>query len=297
MESNNIKSHLVPMQYEAVSWQQASDWSLVLTARNIPTWLVRADSGYLIMVPALLKEQALQEVNLYVQENEADALKRSKSSKPQYIKESLWTILTLSALMAILFLPEIRYKALAAGAADAGKIVSGEWWRCLTALMLHADPAHFLSNVVLGGFIVILLIEETGPGPAWFLTIMSGFIGNCLNAHLYGQGHVSIGASTAVFGALGSLIAVRVFKMKRRGFKAIVRPLGAGVALLAMLGTGKGNIDIMAHFFGFLSGLVLGSILYKFLISHIANHKGLGYLFGLTAPLLMVLAWGLALVP
>ncbi len=297
MDPNNTKSHLVPVQHEAVPWPQASDWSLVLTARNIPNWLVRADSGYMVMVPSILEKEAKREVRLYIQENHADSPDLSAPFKPRYIKQSLWTISMASASMAIFFRPEIRQKALDAGAADAGKIVSGEWWRCFTALMLHADPAHFLGNVMIGGLIVAWLIEESSPSTAWFLTIMAGFMGNLLNAVLHDQNHISIGASTAVFGALGSLIAIRAIRMRKEGLSAIGRPLGAGAALLAMLGTGGGNTDLTAHLFGFTSGLFLGLTLYRFLVSHIAKYRGLEYLFGLTTPLMMLLSWGLALVP
>ncbi len=63
---------------------------------------------------------------------------------------------------------------------------------------------------------------------------------------------VSIGASTAVFGALGALAAMP--QLRRRAWM----PLGAGLALLAFLGTSK-RADLAGHLCGFAAGVVLGA--------------------------------------
>ena len=39
----------------------------------------------------------------------------------------------------------------AAGASDAARVVHGEWWRTITALTLHVDSNHVLSNIAIGG--------------------------------------------------------------------------------------------------------------------------------------------------
>jgi len=61
-----------------------------------------------------------------------------------------------------------------------------------------------------------------------------------------------VGASTAVFGALGSLAALP--RHRRRPWI----PLGAGLALLAFLGTSK-RADFAGHLFGFVAGVLLGA--------------------------------------
>jgi len=84
-------------------------------------------------------------------------------------------------------------------------------------------------------------------------------LGNFANALFYETRHVSIGASTAVFGALGILAGYQFLtkiKHPRQRIKAWL-PLAGGLALLAILGSGAES-DIMAHLFGFLSGILLG---------------------------------------
>jgi membrane associated rhomboid family serine protease len=68
-----------------------------------------------------------------------------------------------------------------------------------------------------------------------------------------------VGASTAVFGAVGLLCGRAAAARLRRakgGLRAWV-PLGAGVALIAMLGTGQRS-DVWAHLLGFAAGGFLG---------------------------------------
>ena len=70
---------------------------------------------------------------------------------------------------------------------------------------------------------------------------------------------MAVGASTAVFGAVGLLAGRGVAQRLRRGELGlrIWVPLAAGLALIAMLGTGERS-DIWAHGFGFLAGSFLG---------------------------------------
>src|SRR5438093_513434 len=71
--------------------------------------------------------------------------------------------------------------------------------------------------------------------------------------------HASVGASTAIFGAIGILATTRVVA-RGRGGRAARKPwvvLAACLALLALLGTSP-DADILAHLFGLLVGGVLG---------------------------------------
>ena len=100
----------------------------------------------------------------------------------------------------------------------------------------------------------------------WLLILASGISGNLINAYVYGYGHNSIGASTAVFGALGLLSSYQFLKKTQTPstrFQALL-PLGAGLALLAFLGSSS-HTDIMAHLFGFLSGVLIGFVYYWFI--------------------------------
>ena len=103
----------------------------------------------------------------------------------------------------------------ARGSANAAAILRGEWWRAVTALTLHGDAGHVAGNAVLGGFLLALLARSIGPGMASALMLLSGVAGTLAAAALVRQNFVSIGASTAVFGAVCSLAA-----LARHGLRA-----------------------------------------------------------------------------
>ena len=140
-------------------------------------------------------------------------------------------------------------------AASASRILSGEWYRCTTSLFLHANIGHLTSNLASMALFSTAVCSVSGWGMGWLLILSSGIFGNLLNAYFYTHGHRSIGASTAVFGALGLLCAYQMvanLQIRRRFPKWL--PFGAGLALLAFLGASP-HTDIMAHLFGFLAGL------------------------------------------
>ncbi|MFT7301957.1 MAG: rhomboid protease GluP, partial [Akkermansiaceae bacterium] len=97
----------------------------------------------------------------------------------------------------------------------------------------------------------------------WGLILLSGFLGNLINAWLhFPDPFRSLGASTAVFGALGLLVgsgleaAWRV-RSYRRGLRAFA-PLLAGLMIFTMNGIGQPGTDTLAHMTGMLCGILLG---------------------------------------
>jgi len=137
------------------------------------------------------------------------------------------------------------------GSAEAVRMLNGEWWRAVTALTLHADVAHAGANAAALALFVGAVTRRLGPALATWLTLAGGVAGNVVTALVAPGGHASIGASTAVFAALGTLSALQV--PRRRAWLT----LGAGVALLGFLGTGA-RADLLAHLVGFVAGLTEG---------------------------------------
>jgi membrane associated rhomboid family serine protease len=139
--------------------------------------------------------------------------------------------------------------------------VEGEWWRAVTALTLHADAGHVLGNVLAATLFAGALGRRYGAGVAVAALVAAGTLGNLANAFLHRAGHDSVGASTAVFGAVGLLAALRIAGAGRSGSRArrwwVV--IAAGLTLLALLGTAS-HADVLAHLFGFLVGGGLGPL-------------------------------------
>jgi rhomboid protease GluP len=148
----------------------------------------------------------------------------------------------------------------AAGSASAARIAAGEWWRVVTALTLHAGPAHLLANAVASVVFVGAVGRVLGAGVGLWAVLLAGAAGNTANSWLRGAGHDSLGASTAVFGALGILAGFQLAR-RLRGDRSGLAPwmvIAASLALLGLLGTAKGS-DVTAHLFGLLAGAPLGA--------------------------------------
>ena len=140
-------------------------------------------------------------------------------------------------------------------------MMAGEWWRTVTALTLHADAPHLLGNALASALVVTAVCQRLGLGVGIWLLLLAGAGGNALTAIAHGSDHVSVGASTAIFGAIGILAGVRTVAPDRAAAKArkswVV--IAASLALLALLGTGP-HADLLAHLFGLLVGGGLGLI-------------------------------------
>ena len=167
------------------------------------------------------------------------------------------------------------------GGADAAAILRGEWWRAVTALTLHADAAHVAGNAVLGGLLLALLARSVGPGLASALMLLSGVAGTFAPAAIIRHEFVSIGASTAVFGAVGALAA-----LPRRS-RRVWMPVVGGLALLALLGTSK-RADVAGHLCGFISGVLAGAA-----VSHLPplRNRAAQALLAVAAACVPVAAW------
>ena len=144
----------------------------------------------------------------------------------------------------------------------------------VTALTLHADAQHILGNALSGTIFGTMVARRIGPGGALLAVLLSGALGNFANSLYYlPEPHRSIGASTAVFGAVGILAAVQTVVdwdrfRGRGGVRETLRryevvdklaPVVGGLALLGTLGSGR-NTDLGAHGFGFLSGVGIGVV-------------------------------------
>ncbi len=243
----------------APSRKKASEWSLVLTSREIPHEIREHDGLFELDIPSTLCHRARSEILAYEHENRNWPPPRVTSASYRNADQCIFTMLMISAIMALFLSPDLGALR-EAGAAWAGKIVKGEWWRAATALTIHAGPSHLLGNMLTGGFIMVHACGYMGSGVAWFIAVASGIAGNLINAFLQPSWHVSVGSSTAIFGITGGVTAYRAVQQKDEGLRGYLVPLGAGLALLGFTGTAGKHTDLAAHACGFVSGLVFGAM-------------------------------------
>ena len=251
---------------------QAREWALVLQSQSIGFMLQSRQGGYVLRVNPAELDHAMAMIDLYEAENENWPPPRN-TDKPRH-DSSVAVPLALVGLALFYFYatgPVARGSLwFTYGRADALRLAS-EPWRMITALTLHADAQHIIGNMISGTVFGMMVSRRIGPGGALLSIVVAGALGNTFNAlyhlHYLGEGHRSIGASTAVFAALGILASVQTIidwgrrkEKQRYGFVDMAGPIVGGLALLGMLGAGKGNTDVWAHGYGFLAGIGVGAV-------------------------------------
>lgn len=241
--------------------------ALVLAARGIDCQQLPPRKPRQLFVQRRDLMIARHEITLYLRENQA--LPTKPDPFGQTDDNSLQTIWVLIMLGIFHNLTNLEINGfghtpidwLQLGSVDAGLIRSGDWWRTITALTLHADGQHLMGNLLIGGYFVARLCRLLGGGLGWSLILWSGILGNVINSLLHSSGHRSIGASTALFGAIGAAGMIGLLRHRQNRSRYWILPFAAALGLLAMLGAGGTDktTDIGAHLFGFICGIGLGA--------------------------------------
>jgi membrane associated rhomboid family serine protease len=246
---------------EGLDRPTAEVYSLVLTAKNIVHRSFIDTAGWVILVKKHELSSAREQIKTYLKENPEERYNSNFiTSLPDRNYSMLWIAMVLTAIhLAAGAGIEKKILIEHLGALSEG-ILNGELFRCATALTLHNNIAHLSSN--LAGLLLFgtVLCQRVGTGSGWILILFGGSCGNFLNALFYQAGHLSIGASTAVFSTLGSLSAFAMQKKQQTTNQKlnVFLPIGGGMALLAFLG-GNPQTDILAHLFGFGMGFFLAA--------------------------------------
>lgn len=242
---------------------RADEWAVVLEAGDIPYRLRLRLDGWALIVAARDVEAAREALDAFDRENVVSTMDVSVDAVAPV--RGAAAVGVAVGLLLIGFFAATGTRASRSiwferGAAVAERIVAGEWWRTVTALTLHADAPHVVGNAAASVLLVGAVSHELGPGVGLWLLLLAGAGGNALTAVAYGAHHNSVGASTAMFGAIGILAATRVVSSRQR--PAARRPwmvVAASLALLALLGTSP-DADLLAHLFGLLLGGALGLV-------------------------------------
>lgn len=283
--------------FESSSRGACNERALVLHALAIPYEVLSLGSLTVIIVPGEFAEKAKYELRQYDSENRAPQ-RRTADILPVY-QSGLPGVTVYVAVICLVawFAGEALFNLdwFAAGRVDGELIRDGQWWRTITALTLHAGVRHLAGNIGFGVLFGLMAGRLVGPGVAWFGIVFAAALANFLNISLLASTHRAIGASTAVFAALG-LVSGFVWRAKlmaqdRWSFR--LGPIVGGVALLAYTGTGDANTDIGAHLAGFVCGFACGMLL-TLCARHLVR-KNLQLSCGIAAVLAVVIAWTVAL--
>jgi len=134
---------------------------------------------------------------------------------------------------------------------------ANEWWRLVTAMFLHGGLIHIGFNMMSLMQLGPALEEVYGSARYLFIYVFTGAFGFLVSAF---TGHFSVGASGALLGLVGAMLAITT---KRGGayMQDLRSRLISSVVILFVLGFSGLAIDNWAHGGGLAAGFVLGKLL------------------------------------
>jgi len=230
--------------FESQNRRSCADRALVLASLQIPHDIIEDASSCALIVPASFSAQAMEQLWLYDEENPPG--KRSPKIAANYqnpVPGLIGYVIVICAFAWLAGTSTFGQDWLGAGRIDGVLIRNGEWWRTITALTLHSGLRHLVGNIIFGALFGMFAGRLLGSGIAWLAIVLAATTANVVNTLLLESAHRSIGASTAVFAALG-IVAGFVWRgklMSQERWPYRIGPVVGGFALLMYTGTGDAN--------------------------------------------------------
>ena len=141
--------------------------------------------------------------------------------------------------------------------------LTGEWWRLLTCVFVHGGLLHIAFNMWCLWDLGALSESLYGRWTFTAVYLISG-LGASLASVTWNPHVMSVGASGAIFGLAGALIAafkLGEFSVPRPALSGPLRSLLVFVAFNLVFGAASGVTDNAAHIGGLLTGLILGALI------------------------------------
>ncbi len=149
--------------------------------------------------------------------------------------------------------------------------LSGQWWRLLTYMFLHSGLMHIGFNMWCLWDLGQLCESLYGKATFAALYLITGIAGGVASI-AWNPIVPSVGASGAIFGLAGALIAsfyLGEFSLPRVAIQGTLRSLIFFVAFNVLFGFFPGSeIDNACHVGGLVSGLILGAVIARFAPAH-----------------------------
>jgi rhomboid protease GluP len=193
------------------------------------------------------------------------------ASDPDRLPRLPLVTLGLIGLLALIFLGQQHwgfepgelqsYRSLVAMGADRADLVlaQGQWWRVMTAMLLHGGVEHLVGNCV--ALLIAGLMLERRLGGAWFAAIfvLGGVAGSLASLVYNPEGTLSVGASGAIMALLVPCL-IEAF-----GNETVYTPKRARLYVLMMVASAliptDSHIDYRDHLGGAMVGGMFGYVL------------------------------------
>jgi rhomboid protease GluP len=151
------------------------------------------------------------------------------------------------------------------GANFGPSTVSGQWWRLLTCVFVHGGLLHIAFNMWCLWDLGRLCESLYGHWTFACVYLISGLSAS-LASLLWNPNVLSVGASGAIFGIAGALIAsfyLGEFSLPRSVMSGTLRSVVVFVGYNLFFGAVIARTDNAAHVGGLVMGLILGALIAK----------------------------------
>jgi membrane associated rhomboid family serine protease len=157
-------------------------------------------------------------------------------------------------------------------------IEHGQWWRLITAAFLHGSIPHVALNM-LALYQVGNLVEQLFGKLRFALLYALAMLGSGIAVIWFNYNQPTLGASGAIFGLFGALVAVGL-RLGKRG-RALIAQVVPIVALNLVFTFAVPGISAAAHVGGLITGFLVGLVL--FMVPSRARERAYAYAFASVA--------------
>ena len=140
--------------------------------------------------------------------------------------------------------------------------IPGEWFRLFTYMFLHYDVMHLINNMLMLYAIGSILERQIDRWMFAVVYLAAGIGGGCISVWYHTRlltPYYSMGASGAIYGIMGALMAYLLLR-RQRSQRGLYGRIGFALFLMFYTGTVDKQIDQMAHLGGFFCGLIVCGI-------------------------------------
>lgn len=141
-------------------------------------------------------------------------------------------------------------------------IIEGEVWRLVTPIFVHSGFAHLLFNSFSLVLFAPALESMLGKGKFIGIYLLTGISANLATLLLEPMTYIHVGSSGAIFGLFGFYLSIILFRkdlLTRENSQMILT-----IAIISVIMTFvQPNINITAHIFGLIAGLLAGRLFFK----------------------------------
>lgn len=237
-------------------------------------WIVDLSSGHLLIFETQSSDfLGLKDVleNILEEEQKDYEIENKKSSyKNQWVTPVNISLIAANVIIYIM----VYYTGFFGGAEKLVKegalswiniTKNHEYYRLVTSMFLHANIEHIFNNMLVLLFVGVNLEKAIGKLKYLFIYFGAGIIAgiSSIGYNMWkGDMGYGIGASGAIFGAVGAMLFILI-RNKGRIEGMSIQQLIIFAILSLYGGFVNAGIDNTAHIGGFIGGFLLAAILYR----------------------------------